>query len=187
MLQQTMKISIAIILLAVIGSFFVAPMLEKQSETAPQAIVAKGQKPVIAIATQAPYLPQSSPNSNVRGIEYLQSDARGHFSASIEVNGINIQTLVDTGASMVAFGASDAERAGIRPSQSDYKYKSQTANGEVAMARVIVPRMRLGSIELENIEAAVLPDGALNGTLLGMSFLRRLQVQTENGIMVLKQ
>ncbi len=187
MLQQTVKASIVIILLAVGVSFFGVPMLEKKSDPLPQTASSKGQKPTIALTTPTPTLPQSSPISSVRGIEYLLSDSRGHFLANLEVNGVNIQTLVDTGASMVAFGAIDAERAGIRPSQSDYKYKSQTANGEVSMARVIVPRMRLGSIELENVEAAVLPDGALNGTLLGMSFLRRLQVQTENGKMTLKQ
>jgi aspartyl protease family protein len=182
MLEQTFKASIVIIVLA-LGTVYLVPLLDRKTEPAIPSNTSLKQ-PTIVLTKQAPVMPQSS---NVRGIEYLNADSQGHFSASLEVNGANIVTLVDTGASMVAFGASDAERAGIRPSQSEYKYKSQTANGEVAMARVIVPRMRLGSIELENVEAAVLPDGALNGTLLGMSFLRRLQVQTENGRMTLKQ
>jgi aspartyl protease family protein len=186
MLHQTFKAAIALIIGIVGVVYVIGPALEEKS--LPQMTSVKRAPMVVGGQNTAAKVPTpTQTQSSVRGIEYLNADSRGHFSASIEVNGANIETLVDTGASMVAFGANDAERAGIRPTQSEYKYKSQTANGEVAMARVFIPRMRLGSIELENVEAAVLPEGALNGTLLGMSFLRRLQVQTENGRMTLKQ
>ena len=37
----------------------------------------------------------------------------GHFYADVEVNGVPISMLVDTGASSVALSADDARRAGI--------------------------------------------------------------------------
>ncbi len=181
MLEQTLKVSAAIIAIAVGAAVFLGPALEQK----PQPVVSSSASPYTPPSPQIPA--QRQVMSSTRGIEYLNADTNGHFSANVEINGTEIKTLVDTGATMVAFGASDAERVGIRPAQSEYKYKTQTANGEVSMARVVISRIRLGSIELENIEAAVLPEGALNGTLLGMTFLRKLQVQTDNGRMILKQ
>ncbi len=181
MLEQTLKISTAIVVFAVGVTVFLGPSLEQKTSVSNSA-PAKAY-----VSTLAPVSSQYQTTGSARGTEYLDADANGHFSANVEVNGIEVKTLVDTGATMVAFGAADAERAGIRPVLSDYKYKTQTANGEVSMARVVVRRMRLGTIEIENVEAAVLPEGALSGTLLGMTFLRKLQVQTENGRMVLKQ
>ena len=127
-------------------------------------------------------------SSAARGTEILSANSRGHFSATLEVNGAAIAMLVDTGATMIAFSAEDAERAGIRPLPGDFKYRSSTANGDVAIAIVKVGAVRLGSIELRDVEAAVLPAGALKGTLLGMSFLKRLSLfQFENGRLILQQ
>ncbi len=186
MFQQTAKTAGAILVIAVGAVFFLGPLAEKNaSAPAKQAALAQPQRqPAAKVQTQ---LPSASTVSGVRGVEYINADQNGHYSANIEVNGTMIRTLVDTGATTVAFGAADAERAGIRPARSEYKFKTQTANGEVAIARVVVRSMRLGSIELQNIEAAVLPEGALDGTLLGMSFLKQLQVQSENGRLILKQ
>lgn len=181
MLNQTLKASGIIIVIAVGAAVFLGPALDQKSQ------VESPSKIKSSVLSQPQAAPQRQATSSARGTEYLDADASGHFSANIEINGTEIKTLVDTGATMVAFGAADAEKAGLRPTKSEYKYKTQTANGEVSIARVIVSRIRLGSIELENIEAAVLPEGALNGTLLGMTFLRKLQVQTENGRMILKQ
>ena len=193
MLNQTLKVSGAIIVIAVGAAVFLGPELDQKSPLTSQPLASQPLASTVSVKSSVLSQPQAAAtqrqttSSSIRGIEYLDADANGHFSANVEINGTEIKTLVDTGATMVAFGASDAEKAGIRPAQSEYKYKTQTANGEVSMARVMVSRIRLGSIELENIEAAVLPEGALNGTLLGMSFLRKLQVQTENSRMILKQ
>ncbi len=188
MLEQTIKAAIAVVIIGVTASFFIDYDLKTQPVLAPAAPVIVSPVKTVSAAQPLTQVNVDAGRSSVRGVEYLTAQNDRHYHADIEINGVTIKTLVDTGASVVAFGAEDAERAGIRPSQSEYKYKSQTANGEVAMARVIIPHMRLGSIELDDVEAAVLPDGALKGTLLGMSFLNKLkQVQTENGRMVLTQ
>lgn len=104
----------------------------------------------------------------------LTADARGHFSTSADVAGRGLQMLVDTGASVCAFTYEDAERIGLRVYERDFNRRVETANGSAFAAAVRVPVIRIGSITLRDVEAIVLPRGRLSTSLLGMSFLRRL-------------
>ncbi len=187
MLQHTLKTAFFLIAIAVAATFFLDQKLVPPDPRSQVANLVPASNPVIGQSVPAAKVSVPIQTSYTRGTEILQSDVQGHFQAMIEVNGTPIQTLVDTGATLVVFGAQDAERAGIRPMPSEFKYKSRTANGEVAMAMVKLRNIRLGSIELNNIDAAVLPEGAMQGTLLGMSFLRQLQVQTDGGKLILRQ
>ncbi len=82
--------------------------------------------------------------------------------------------LVDTGASLVALSHEDAALLGIRVSQKDFTRRSSTANGVVETAPVRIKEIRIGDIVMRDVDAAVLPPRALNTSLLGMSFLKRL-------------
>jgi aspartyl protease family protein len=95
--------------------------------------------------------------------------------------------LVDTGASAVALSYEDAERIGLRPKTLKYDVKVQTANGEGEAARVILKEVEIDNVRVSNVQGMVLQRGALNGTLLGMSFLSRLRsFSVENGKLILK-
>lgn len=191
MFQTVFKMVATAAVLALIASF----VLEEKATTAQHVVqppVSSPVKPVSSVRRAAEPLVSAAtvqaPSSAARGTEILTANNRGHFATTLEVNGVPIPMLVDTGATMVAFSAEDAERAGIRPLPSDFKYRSSTANGEVAIAMVRIGLIRLGSIELRDVEAAVLPAGAMQGTLLGMSFLKRLSLfQFENGRLILQQ
>lgn len=118
----------------------------------------------------------------------LRADPRGHFVSDIQINGQYVRALVDTGASIVAFSAEDARKANLVPPASAYTLTMNTANGQVRAARMLVPELRLQSIVLRNVEAVVMPQGALHVTLLGMSFLRRLQgFEINGGALTLRQ
>ncbi|MCA3612012.1 MAG: TIGR02281 family clan AA aspartic protease [Methylobacterium sp.] len=118
----------------------------------------------------------------------LQADRRGHFAADLWVNNQFVKTLVDTGASVVAFSHEDAQKAGIHPKPGDYVIPVQTANGVVRAAKARIPELRLQGIVVRDVEATVMPPGALNITLLGMSFLKRLKSFEMNGnTLILKQ
>ena len=118
----------------------------------------------------------------------LKGDSRGHFQSDIHINGQFINALIDTGASMVALPAEDAKKIGIVPSKSDYVVPVQTANGLAYAARVRIPELRLQSLVVRDVEAAVMPPGALRTTLLGMSFLKRLgSFEMSGATLVLKQ
>lgn len=107
----------------------------------------------------------------------LQADGRGHFTAQGQINGGTVRMLVDTGASMITLSAADAARLGI-----DYK-KGQpgmvnTANGIAPVYRVQLNTVRIGDIELNQVEALVQESG-LPFALLGMSFLNRTDMRRE--------
>jgi len=53
----------------------------------------------------------------------------GHFYFNTKMNGTPVKVMVDTGATGVAINRSTARRLGIKLTNADFKYKSQTANG----------------------------------------------------------
>jgi aspartyl protease family protein len=96
--------------------------------------------------------------------------------------------LVDTGASFVSLSQRDAELLGLRPTEKDFIYRMQTANGIVKAAPVRLREMQVGDISVRDVDAVVHRAGGPPISLLGMSFLRRLagfeQVQ---GRLILRQ
>ncbi len=117
----------------------------------------------------------------------VAADYRGHYVVHPSIDNFRIQMLVDTGASLVALTARDARALGIQLSVSDYKMALSTANGTVRGARVNLREVRLGSILVRNVEAVVLPEGALSMSLLGTSFLGKLKgYEVQTGRMVLR-
>jgi aspartyl protease family protein len=118
----------------------------------------------------------------------LPADARGHFAADFRLNGHDIPALIDTGATVVAINASTARRIGIVLTPSDFTHSVVTANGETKAAAATIDTVRIGKIYIDKVPAVVLEDSALSGTLVGMSFLKRLsKYEVENGAMILQQ
>ncbi len=118
----------------------------------------------------------------------LAADEGGHFRADFKLNGRSVEALVDTGATTVAINRTTARRIGLRLDKDDFRYEVKTANGITRAASVTIERMQIGRIFVENVQAAVLDDAALDGTLIGMSFLNRLsKFQAERGLLLLVQ
>lgn len=121
------------------------------------------------------------------GVTELKANKGGHFVTAADINGAEITVLVDTGATMVALSYEDAGNAGLRPGSLDYNVPVATANGVTHAARVKIDRISIDGINVDDVEGMVLPEGALNGTLLGMSFLSRLaSFKIEDGVLYLK-
>jgi aspartyl protease family protein len=113
----------------------------------------------------------------------LAADPRGHFVSEGSINGHPMRFLVDTGATTISLPAADAVRMGI-----DYRKgipaRTRTAGGVVPAYRVTLASVRLGDIEVTNVEGIVIEDG-LDIALLGMSFLNRLDMRQEGRTMTL--
>ena len=117
----------------------------------------------------------------------LKANAGGHFITTASINGNDIKVLVDTGATMVALSYEDAGDVGLRPSDLDYNVPVATANGVAQAAHVSISRIEVEGIRVDDVEGLVLPEGALRGTLLGMSFLSRLKTfKVEDGVLYLR-
>ena len=121
------------------------------------------------------------------GVTELKANKGGHFVTAADINGSAITVLVDTGATMVALSYEDAGNAGLRPGSLDFNVPVSTANGMTQAAQVKIDRISIDGINVDDVEGMVLPEGALNGTLLGMSFLSRLaSFKIEDGVLYLK-
>ena len=108
----------------------------------------------------------------------------GHFTTMGMINGMVTSFLVDTGATSVSISQIEAEKLGLR-----YLYGkrvvTQTANGVVPAYVIELTSIRIGEIEVRDVEAIVIP-GQMNHVLLGNSFLNRFQMRRENDVMTLE-
>lgn len=118
----------------------------------------------------------------------VPADERGHYAATFKLNGRQIDALVDTGATLVAINSSTARRIGISLNPADFKHEVSTANGSIKAAAVTIDNLQIGRISLDNVQAVVLDDKALQTNLIGMSFLNRLdKFQAQEGTLLLVQ
>jgi aspartyl protease family protein len=96
--------------------------------------------------------------------------------------------LVDTGASKVALSYEDADRVGLNPFVLRFDQPVATANGIVQAALITLQSVEIGNLVVYDVEGLVLPQGAMRGTLLGMSFLNRLSgFRISEGTLYLEQ
>lgn len=125
----------------------------------------------------------TSASSSDRQSVTLTAGAGGHFMVDGQVNGGAVRFVVDTGATAVTLPASDANRLGI-----DYRKGkpgiTQTASGRTQSYGVKLNSVRVGGIELQNVEAIVIEQG-LNIALLGNTFLNRVEMQRDGQTMTL--
>lgn len=94
----------------------------------------------------------------------------GHFYADVSVQGVSVRMLVDTGASVIALTAEDADAFGVAWSETDIGPVAKGANGTVYGVPTTLEDVRVGEIEARRVDAVVVPDG-LGISLLGQSFL----------------
>jgi aspartyl protease family protein len=97
----------------------------------------------------------------------------GHFRVDADVNGVQVRFLVDTGASTTVLTLTDARRAGIDPSKLTFDRAVQTANGLAFFARAWVTSFSIGPYHLASVPVGVMPAGALDTSLLGMTTINR--------------
>ncbi len=147
--------------------------------------------PSMSAATGEPILdpaPSSHATSETGGfVVELEAGGGGHYHAEAEINGREIEVLVDTGATLVALTYEDAERAGIFITDKDFTHTSSTANGSARVAPVMLDRVSIGPITVRNVRGMVSEPGALGISLLGMSFLGQLdRVDMRSGRLVLE-
>jgi aspartyl protease family protein len=113
----------------------------------------------------------------------LSASSGGHFMTQGSINGRATGFMVDTGATSVAMGMDEAKRLGIKYEGGE-RYHSSTANGNVVGYRIMLTSLRIQDVEVNNVEAAVLP-GAMPFILLGNSFLNRFQMKRDNDVLTL--
>ncbi|MDO8386067.1 MAG: TIGR02281 family clan AA aspartic protease [Polaromonas sp.] len=113
----------------------------------------------------------------------LTAGSGGHFMTQGQINGKAAQFLVDTGATAVSMTVTDAERLGV-DYKSGQRVQLSTANGVVQGWRTSLASVRVGDVEVFNVDAVV-ASRDMPFMLLGNSFLTRFQMLRENEQLIL--
>jgi len=113
----------------------------------------------------------------------LRQNRHGHYIADGKLNGHWATFMLDTGATNISIPKAVAAEMGLTEGRA---VKTRTANGEIVVYRVTLDSVKLGAIELRNVAAHINPH--MNGevVLLGMSFLKHVDMIQENKQLLLR-
>jgi aspartyl protease family protein len=139
-----------------------------------------GKRETIALGQ---HVAKAGSSSDGKRSVILQADTQGHFVTLGQINGSTVKMILDTGATNIALPAAEAARIGL-PYKQGRKGMSNTANGVAPIYLMKLDSVRIGDIELHNVEASI-HEGPLPITLLGMSFLNRTDMRREGDRMTL--
>jgi len=152
---------------------------------ADQAVVEIGGARHTLRMGQAPMSADTVADSSDNRKIVLHAASHGHFKSPGQINGRAVNFMVDTGASLVSIGMAEAEAIGLR-----YKTGRQvllnTANGQAMGWHLKLASVRLGSVDVYDVDALVTP-APMPYVLLGNSFLTRFQMTRTNDQLVLEK
>lgn len=103
------------------------------------------------------------------------------------INGFPVKFIVDTGATLVSMSAREAKRLGIDYRVIGTPSRSSTASGIAKIYLVNLAKVKVGEIEMRNVKGAVHDGDFPPSTLLGMSFLGRLNMRQDGPVLELEK
>ena len=155
-------------------------LIEATSESA--TFMVEGKRQVLKMGQAASIT--GATGANINEPVNLYANSQGHFLGNLTINGASLKYVVDTGATSVAMNSGDAKFAKIDYEKGE-KGAASTASGTVAVYRVNINTLKIGSIILNNVEAAVIEGGYPQQVLLGMTALNRMDMKRDNAVMTL--
>lgn len=114
----------------------------------------------------------------------LNEDSLGQYRMRGSINGTFVSFLVDTGASVVAMSEHQARMMNLNYRNAQ-RGSVQTAQGMANAYFLNLSEVTLGGITVNNVRATVIEGGFPVDVLLGMSFLNQVNMQNNNGVLVL--
>lgn len=114
----------------------------------------------------------------------LRRNRAGHYVANGTINGHPVRFLIDTGATLVALPIDLARQLdlSLRPGGN-----SMTANGLVRTWNTRLDRVEIGGLVERDVRASVLPNMPGDSVLLGMSYLRHLELVQRGETLTLRR
>ncbi len=114
----------------------------------------------------------------------IQSGRGGHYFTPGRINGQAVQFMVDTGATSVAMSLPAARRLGLNY-RAGTRISVSTANGVGQAYRIMLRSVTVGNVRVDNVEAVVAMGDFPTTILLGNSYLSRVELNRDNGVLVL--
>lgn len=103
----------------------------------------------------------------------LVQNRRGHYVATGTINGEKVTFLLDTGASEISIPEKVAQRLQLK---KGYPSQVMTANGSITVFSTELHQVSLGAISLHKLRAHINPYMQTDEILLGMNFMRHLEM-----------
>lgn len=122
-------------------------------------------------------------NQSAGGV-VLQRNRSGHYVAPGFINGQAVRFLLDTGATEISIPGKTAQRLGLKRGRPG---RASTANGIITVYDTLLERVRLGNIALGNVRAHINPHMGGETVLLGMSFMKHLEMVQKGDTLTLRQ
>lgn len=129
---------------------------------------------------------QSASGEPQRSQLSISRGAGNHYWVAGSIEGHPVQFLVDTGATSVAMNEAQARRLGIDYRVLGRPMVASTAGGNIRAWSIKLDSVKVGSLEVLGVEAAVLEGDSPTEVLLGMSFLSRVRWREDNGVLLLE-
>jgi len=123
-----------------------------------------------------------NPNAEKKFVR-IPRDNTGMFRTTGFINGIQVRFLVDTGASQVAMNERVARQVGLQYRLKGKQVAVSTAAGRSSAWALKLNKVNVGGVELKQVDAMVLKGPGPDEVLLGMSFLKQLQMQDEGELL----
>ena len=117
----------------------------------------------------------------------VQRNARGEYRLVGTVNGRQLSLMVDTGATIVALSGQEADRLGIDYRGRGQSATVQTAAGPVPARSITLDRVEVAGILVRNVPATVIEGPHPEPALLGMSWLTRVAMRENAGVLYLQE
>ena len=134
---------------------------------------------------------QRNPNRELRSTltgEFIEvvllRNRYGHYHATGQINGLEVEFLVDTGATYVAIPDSVARKLGL---ERGSPVPVQTANGTAQAFPTRLASVSIGPIVLHQVRALISPGLEGAEVLLGMSVLKTLELVQRGEELTLRQ
>ncbi|MFQ6548186.1 TIGR02281 family clan AA aspartic protease [Aestuariibius sp. 2305UL40-4] len=99
-------------------------------------------------------------------------ESDGHYYLTLDVNGVPVRFVFDTGATEMVLTLEDAARVGLEEDRLAFFGSASTANGIVRTAPVVLDEVSLGGGTDYRVRAWV-NEGEMEESLLGMGYLQR--------------
>ena len=113
----------------------------------------------------------------------LKRNKYGHYVATGKINGQAVDFFLDTGATVVAIPEHIAERLNLKKGRS---FITQTANGNSKSYETTLDSVSLGDIVITNVPASISSGMEFDEILLGMSFLKHLDMRQQGKTLTLR-
>ncbi len=110
----------------------------------------------------------------------------GMYKVNGSINDFSVKFLVDTGATLIAMSENHAKRLGLEYKLTGVVGSTSTASGKAKAWYIRLKKVKVGPLQMRDIDAAVIKGDHPTTILLGNSFLNRVQMVRNGQMMELR-